>query len=56
MSSASVDESDGVVCLQSDVQFTKYDKANIQLAKEHAAIFAVSVQKFLLAWRNDPEL
>lgn len=50
MSSAWVDTDNGSVCLQSDVQFTKYDKANIQLAKEHAAIFAVSVQSFHSIW------
>ncbi len=33
-------------CLQSEVQLTKYSKANIQIAMEQAAMFTVSIQSF----------
>jgi hypothetical protein len=46
MSTAYLDSDDGSLCLQSDAQLTKYAKANIQIAKEQAAYFTVSIQLF----------
>ena len=37
---------DNTFCLQSDAFLTKYSKANVQIAKEQAAIFTVSIQVF----------
>jgi len=41
---------DNDFCLQSDLQLTKYGKANVQLAKEHAALFTVSTQLYHALW------
>jgi len=46
MSTAYINSDDSSFCLQSDQQLTKYAKANIQLAKEQASYFIVSVQVF----------
>ena len=39
-------DKDNTFCLQSDAFLTKYSKANVQIAKEQAAIFTVSIQVF----------
>lgn len=46
MSTSYIDGDNGAFCLQSDAQLTKYAKANIQIAKEQAAYFVVSIQAY----------
>jgi hypothetical protein len=43
MSTSYIDSDDGAFCLQSDLQLTKYGKANAQLVKAHIDVFAVSI-------------